>query len=810
MAKLSTAFGTTGTKSTTLTALALILALASPAFAQEQDKTFPPANTPSVLPRPDFHFPGNVGRTYLDSDAPQFPQPVQAPKGAPNVVLILIDDAGFGQFSTFGGSVPSPTMDKLAAEGLRYNSFHTTALCSPTRAALITGRNHHSAATGVIGETATGYDGYTTVLPRNTGTVGEVLRQNGYMTAWIGKNHNTPVWEASAAGPFDRWANGLGFDYFYGFNGGDMNHWNPVLYENRNLVPASGDPKYYLTTDLADHAIAWVRKVKSIAPDRPFLLYVAPGATHAPHQVPQDWIDKFKGKFDMGWDKYREETIERQKRLGVIPANTKLTERSAGLRAWDSLDADQKRLYARMMEVFAAYGAECDYEMGRIIDAVKQLPDADNTIFIYIAGDNGSSAEGGIEGSINENLFFNGFSEKWQDNLKFIDELGGPKHFNHFPAAWAHAMDTPFQWTKQVASHFGGTRNPMIFSWPARIKDRGGLRQQFMHVIDVVPTLYEVIGITPPIELNGTPQKPIEGTSFAYTLDDAQAEERHTTQYFELGANRGLYHDGWMASALSFPPWQPVRTGFDPDKQKWELYNISEDFSQANDLAAANPQKLRELQDLWWSQAAKYSVLPLDWRAGERLNAEAMGRPSLAGDRKTFTYYLGQVALPGEAAPRILNKSWTLTADIGVPEGGVEGMIVTHGGLEGGYGLYVRDSKPKFVYNYLSLERYDIASPAPLPKGKVQIKVNLAYGGKPGELGKGATVTMTVNGSKVAEGQLPKTIPQQISIGEGLDVGEDIGSPVDFTYKPPFQFTGKIEKVTVDLSSSDDGTVGRK
>jgi arylsulfatase A-like enzyme len=809
MAKLLTAFGTTMTKST-LTTVALILALASPAFAQGQDKTFAPANTPSVLPRTDFRFPGNVGRTYLDSDPPQFPQPVQAPKGAPNVVLILIDDAGFGQFSTFGGGVPSPTMDKLAAEGLRYNSFHTTALCSPTRAALITGRNHHSAATGVIGETATGYDGYTTVLPRSAGTVGEVLRQNGYMTAWIGKNHNTPVWEASAAGPFDRWANGLGFDYFYGFNGGDMNHWNPVLYENRNLVPASSDPNYYLTTDLADHAIAWVRKVKSIAPDRPFLLYVAPGATHAPHQVPQDWIDKFKGKFDMGWDKYREETIERQQRLGVIPANTKLTERSAGLPAWDTLNADQKRLYARMMEVFAAYGAECDYEMGRIIDAVKQLPDADNTVFIYIAGDNGASAEGGIEGSVNENLFFNGFSEKWQDNLKVIDELGGPKHFNHFPAAWAHAMDTPFQWTKQVASHFGGTRNPMIVSWPARIKDRGGLRQQFMHVIDVVPTLYEAIGITPPTELNGVPQKPIEGISFAYTFDDAQAKERHTTQYFELGANRGLYHDGWMASALSFPPWQPVRTGFDPDKQKWELYNISEDFSQANDLAAANPQKLRELQDLWWAEAAKHNVLPLDWRASERLNAELMGRPSLAGDRKTFTYYTGQIGLPGEAAPRILNKSWTLTADIEVPEGGVEGMIITHGGLEGGYGLYVRDSKPQFVYNYLSLERYDIASTAPLPKGKVQVKVDFAYNGKKGEVGKGAMVTMTVNGTKVAEGELPKTIPVQISIGEGLDIGEDIGSPVDSTYKPPFPFTGKIEKVTVDLGSSDDGTVGRK
>jgi arylsulfatase A-like enzyme len=810
MARSLVSFGTRLATNATLAVLVSISTLATSTLALSQDKTFPAASTPSVLPRPDFHFPGNVGRTYLDSDPPQFPQPVQAPKGAPNVLLILIDDAGFGQFSTFGGGVPSPTMDRLAAEGLRFNSFHTTALCSPTRAALITGRNHHSAATGVIGETATGYDGYTTVLPRNTGTVGEVLRQNGYMTAWIGKNHNTPVWESSAAGPFDRWANGLGFDYFYGFNGGDMNHWNPVLYENRNLVAASSDPKYYLTTDLADHAIAWVRKVKSIAPDWPFLLYVAPGATHAPHQISQDWIDRFKGKFDMGWDKYREETIERQKRLGVIPANTKLTERSAGLPAWDTLNADQKRLYARMMEVFAAYGAECDYEMGRIIDAVKQLPDADNTIFVYIAGDNGSSAEGGIEGSINENLFFNGFSEKWQDNLKYIDELGGPKHFNHFPAAWAHAMDTPFQWTKQVASHFGGTRNPMIVSWPARIKDRGGLRQQFMHVIDVVPTLYEVIGITPPTELNGTPQKPIEGISFAYTFDDAKAKERHTTQYFELGANRGLYHDGWMASALSFPPWQPVRTGFDPDKQKWELYNVTDDFSQANDLAVANPQKLRELQDLWWAEAARHDVLPLDWRASERLNAELMGRPSLAGDRKTFTYYAGQVGLPGEAAPRILNKSWTLTADIEVPEGVVEGMIVTHGGLEGGYGLYVRNGKPTFVYNYLSVERYNIASTVPLPKGKAQLKVDIAYSGKPGEFGKGATVTMTVNGTRVAQGELPKTIPVQISIGEGLDIGEDIGSPVDFTYKPPFPFTGKIEKVTVDLRSADDGTVGRK
>src|SRR5215471_1579509 len=579
--------------SAVLVAVAFLLGLLANVFTQSQTAPSSPPQTPSELPRPDPRFNGSVGRTYQDSDPAQFPQPAQAPKGAPNVVLILIDDAGFGQFSTFGGGVPSPTMDRLAAEGLRYNRFHTTALCSPTRAALITGRNHHSVATGVIGEAATGYDGYTTILPRSAGTIGEVLRQNGYMTAWIGKNHNTPTWEASAAGPFDHWANGLGFDYFYGFNGGDMDHWHPVLYENRNLVPASSDPNYFLTTDLADHAINWVRRVKSIAPDRPFFLYVAPGATHAPHHAPADWIAKFKGKFDMGWDKYREETLERQKKLGVVPANTKLTERSAGLPAWDSLNADQKRLYAHMMEVFAAYGANCDYEMGRIVDAVKQLPGADNTIFVYVAGDNGSSAEGGLQGSVNENLFFNGFAEKWQDNIKAIDELGGPKHCNHFPSAWAHPMDTPFQWTKQVASHFGGTRNPMIVSWPAKITDRGGLRSQFTHCIDLVPTIYEVTGITAPRELNGIQQKPIEGASFVLTFDDAEAKSPRKTQYFELACNRGLYHDGWMASSPSFVPWDPNRGDWDPDKAPWELYNIEQDFSQATDLAQQYPEKLR-------------------------------------------------------------------------------------------------------------------------------------------------------------------------------------------------------------------------
>jgi arylsulfatase A-like enzyme len=761
--------------------------------------------TPSVLPRPDFHFPGEVGRTYLESDPAQFPKPVAAPDGAPNILLILIDDCGFGEFATFGGGIPSPTMDRLAAEGLRYNCFHTTALCSPTRAALITGRNHHSAAFAGITEVATGYDGYTCILPRSCGTVGEVLRQNGYMTAWIGKNHNTPTWETSAAGPFDRWANGLGFDYFYGFNAGDMNHWNPILFQNRDLVPASTDPNYHLTTDIADKAIAWVRQAKSISPGRPYFLYVATGATHAPHHTPKEWIDKFKGKFDEGWDKYREQALERQKKLGVVPKDTKLTARSKGLPAWDSLNADQKRLYARMMEVFAGYGAHCDHELGRVVDAAKQLPDSDNALIIYIAGDNGASAEGGLEGSLCENMFFNGFSEKWQDNIKAIDELGGPKHFNHFPSSWAHAMNTPFQWTKQVASHFGGTRNPMIISWPARIKDKGGLRSQFLHVIDLVPTIYELCGITAPTDLNGVKQKPIEGISFAFTFDDANAKSLRKTQYFELGCNRGLYHEGWMASCPSFVPWDPNRAEFDPDKAPWELYKVDEDFSQANDLAQRNPEKLRQLQDIWWVEAAKYNVLPMDWRAAIRLNAEAMGRPSLTAGRTKMTYYPGTFGLPDAASPPMCNKSWTITAEIEVPGSNANGMIITHGGLEGGYGLYLRDGKPTFVYNFLSVERFTFAAKDPLPKGKAKLVVDFAYDG--GGMGKGGKITMSANGTKIAEGRLERTIPITFSLGEGVDIGMDVGSPIDFTYKLPFAFTGKIDHVTVELKAGAQSKV---
>lgn len=773
--------------------------LASPVLGQTPETIKSESSgTPSVLPRPDFEFDGKVGKTYKTSDPPQFPQPVQAPEGAPNVVIILLDDTGFGQYSTFGGGVPSPTLEKLASEGLRYNRFHTTALCSPTRASLITGHNHHSAAFGVITEAATGYDGYTCVLPRECGSIGEVLGQNGYSTAWIGKNHNTPPWETSQVGPFERWANGLGFDYFYGFNAGDMNHWDPILFENRNLVPRSTDPNYHLTEDLADKAIDWTRRITSISPERPFLLYVAPGANHAPHHAPQEWIDKFQGQFDEGWDAYREATLARQKKLGVVPQDTKLTERSEGLPAWDSLNADQKRLYARMMEVYAGYAAHVDHHMGRVIDAVRATPNGENTIYIYIVGDNGSSAEGGLEGSLNENLFFNGFPEKWQENLEHIDELGGPKWFNHFPSAWAHAMNTPFQWTKQVASHFGGTRNPMIISWPKKIQDKGGLRTQFLHVIDIVPTLYEAIGITPPTMLNGIKQKPIEGKSFLATFTDKNAPETRKTQYFEMLVNRGIYRDGWMASSRSFVPWVPVRGEFDPLTAQWELYNVNEDFSQAVDVAAENPDKVRELEALFWKEAETYNVLPLDWRAVERLNSELQGRPSLAGNRKSYTYYPGQVALPDGACPPVLNRSFYVTANITIPEDGAEGMVYTRGGLTGGYGIYLRDGKAHFVYNMLAIERYHVTS-GELPTGDVTLQVKVDYLGKEGELGKAANVTMLVDGKKVGEGKLPKTIPIQFSLGEGVDVGTDTGSAVDFTYQLPFSFTGEIEKVTVSL-----------
>jgi arylsulfatase len=755
-----------------------------------------------ALPRPDFRFKGQVGRTYQDSDPATFPQIVRPPKDAPNIVVILLDDVGFGQFSVFGGGVPSPHMEKLAAQGLRYNRFHTTALCSPTRASLLTGRNHHVTSNGGITEGATGYDGYTGIIPRSTGSVAEILRQNGYATAWIGKNHNTPVWETSEIGPFDRWANGLGFEYFYGFNAGDTSQYEPILYENRNRVPRSGDPDYHLSTDLADKSIAWLQRVKVIDPDRPFFLYVAPGATHSPHQAPKEWIDRFEGRFDMGWDRYREVAFARQKELGVIPPDAKLTPRPAGLPAWDSLNADQKRLYARMMEVFAAYGAHVDHEIGRVLDAVARLPDADNTLIIYIVGDNGASAEGGIEGSINENAFFNGVSETWQDNIKVIDELGGPKHFNHFPSAWAWAMNTPFQWTKQVASHFGGTRNPMLVSWPARIADKGGLRSQFHHVIDIAPTLLEAAGLQAPDVLNGVAQKPIDGVSMAYTFADAGAAGRRHAQVFEIGVNRGIYQNGWFASSLAFPPWQPLRTGFDVDKAKWELYNIEQDFSQADDLASANPDKLRAMQDLWWAEAARNNILPLDWRAVERLSAELTGKPSLAAGRNTFVYDTPLAALPEAAAPDLKKKSFSIVAEAEVAPD-ADGMIFTQGGFTGGWAFYIQQGKLVGVHNYVALARYRVVSTEPVPTGKVTLAMDFRYDG--GGMGKGGTVTLLANGRKIGEGLVEKTTPFKYSLFEGQDIGEDTGSPVDFSYIPPFKFAGKLHRVTVELRPEGAG-----
>jgi arylsulfatase A-like enzyme len=750
-----------------------------------------------VLPFPDFHYQGSVGRTIAESDPPEFPQPVKPPQGAPNIVYILIDDAGYGQFGTFGGQVKTPGLDSVANAGLRYTRFHTTALCSPTRAALLTGRNHHSTGNGVITEAATGYEGYTGIIGKNVGTIAEVLRQHGYATAWFGKNHNTPDWETSQAGPFDRWPSGLGFDYFYGFMGGDMDQWQPTLYENHNLVPRSADPDYILTPDLVDHAIAWLRRTRSIAADKPYFLYMSTGATHAPHHVSPEYVAKYKGKFDMGWDAYREQTFARQKQLGVVPQNSQLTPRPEQLPAWESLSPDQKRLFARMMEVFAAFTDETDHEMARLLEVVRSLPDADNTIIFYEVGDNGSSAEGGLVGLVNENSFFNNVSENLGDNLKVIDELGGPRHFNHFPAGWAWAMNTPFQWTKQIASHLGGVRNPLAVSWPARIKDAGGVRAQFHHVIDVAPTIYEAVGIPFPDELNGVAQKPLEGVSMVYSFDKADVPGRRRTQYFEMFINRALYHDGWWAASRVNIPWEGSGAPANPDTATWELYNIDEDFSQANDLAKANPQKLRELQDMWWSEASRYSVLPLDGRKTERLSAELQGRPSLAGKRTSFVYYPGTVALPAGSAPNVLNKSFAITAELEVGSAAAQGVIFAMGGGDGGYGIYVSEGKPVFAGNFLGRSTTRVTGNAALPSGDVTVRAEFKYDG--GGLGKGGVMSLLVNGQKVGEGRIAETQGITLGLGGTLDIGEDSGSPVDEEYTPPNRFNGTIKQVTVDL-----------
>ncbi|BAY37769.1 sulfatase [Nostoc sp. NIES-2111] len=751
------------------------------------------ADTSEVLPLPSPEFKGKIGLTYKESQ-PDFPQPITAPAKAPNVLLVILDDVGFGQASTFGGPVETPNLTRLAERGLRYNQFHTTALCSPTRAALLTGRNHHSVNTGVVEELATGYPGYTTILPKSAATVAEILRQNGYNTAAFGKWHNTPDFETSETGPFDRWPTGLGFEYFYGFLGGDTNQWSPALVENTKRVDKPNKPDYHLTPDLVDHAIAWIRNQQSIAPEKPFFTYLATGATHAPHHAPKEWIDKYKGKFDQGWDKLREESFARQKQLGVIPANTQLTPRPQELPAWDSLSAEQQKLYAHMAEVFAGFLGHTDYEVGRLINAVDQLGELDNTLVIYIVGDNGASAEGGLTGSVNELQVFNGVPENLQQLLAAYDDLGSPKTFNHFPAAWAWAVNTPFQWTKQIASHFGGTRNPLVISWGKNIQDQGGIRSQFHHVIDIAPTILEVTGIAAPKEVNGVKQQPIEGTSLAYTFDQPDAPSRRKTQYFEMLGNRAIYDQGWVAAARHGRlPWErTVKGNFDTDE--WELYNIAEDFSEANNLAQDNPEKLEKLQKLFLKEAQKHQVLPLDDRIAERFDVKI--RPSLTRGRTTFTYYPGTVGIPEGSAPNLKNRSFSITANVEIPKNGAEGVLLTQGGRFAGWSFFLEDGKPTYVYNYANTARYTIQSLEKLPTGQSTIRLNFDYDGG---VGAGGIGKLFINDQQVAEGRIDKTIAYRLALDETFDVGRDTGTPVVDSYQVPFAFTGNLQQVSLEL-----------
>jgi arylsulfatase A-like enzyme len=751
-----------------------------------------------VLPPPAAPFKGHIGPTVQDSTR-DFPSEIKAPKGAPNILLILTDDVGFGASSTFGGPIPTPTMDRLAANGLRYTQFHTTALCSPTRAALLTGRNHHSNATGVIMELASGFPGYNSLMPKSNGTFAEILRQHGYNTAWYGKNHNVPDWQSSQAGPFDLWPTGLGFEYFYGFLGGDTSQWAPAIFENNKPVEAPHDDShYFFEKDMADHAIARIRMLHAVAPDKPWVAYYAPGTAHAPHHAPKDWIAKFKGQFDMGWDKMREATLARQKAMGIVPPNTQLTPRPKEIAAWDSLDADHRKVYAHMMEVYAAALSYCDFEMGHIIQAIDDMGELDNTLVIYIQGDNGASAEGTPQGLLNEMSIFNGIPEDFRQVMAHMDDLGGPMTFNHYPVGWAHAMDTPFQWTKQIASHFGGTRNDLVISWPARIKDKGAIRTQFSSVIDIYPTILEAVGVQSPSMLNGVPQKPVEGVSMVYTFDNANAPSRHRTQYFEMFGNRAIYNDGWVAATT--PPVPPWEMGLAPDVNayKWELYNVADDFSEANDLAASDPKKLRELQDLFLAEAGKYNVLPLDNSKVERLDVSL--RPSLTRGRTEFTYYPGMIRIPEGSAPDFKNKSYRIIADLQIPEGGAEGLLMTQGGRFNGLGLYLLQGRPVFHYNLVGVQRTTVAAKDPLTAGKHTVTVDFKYDG--GGIGRGGLVTLAVDGKEVANGRLTRTIPFRVSADETLDIGEDTGTPVSEDYHVPFKFTGTIDKVVVDLGEA--------
>ncbi|MGD9598232.1 MAG: arylsulfatase [Steroidobacteraceae bacterium] len=726
------------------------------------------------------------------------PLQARAPSGAPNVVIVLLDDVGFGAASTFGGVAQTPTLDALAQEGLRYNRFHTTAICSPTRAALLSGRNAHAVGIGAVMNTADERPGYNGVHARDAATLAEILRANGYNTAAFGKWHQTPDWEISQSGPFDRWPTGQGFEKFYGFLGGETDQFEPTLFEGTTPVLRPAGPGYHLTEDLATRAIEWLRAQHSVTPDKPFFLYFAPGATHAPLQVPAAWIERYRGRFDQGWDREREETLARQKALGVVPVNAVLTPRPPGLPAWESLGADDRKIAARLMEVYAGFLAHTDAQVGRIVQALQDGGEFANTLFIYIVGDNGGSAEGGLLGSINYMGAIQGLPEERARLLAHLDSLGGPDTYAHYPAAWAWAMDTPFQWTKTVASHLGGTRNPMVVAWPKRIVDRGGLRSQFGHVNDILPTVLEAAGIEAPAAFEGIRQKRIDGTSLLYTFVDARAPERHTTQYFEIYGHRAIYHDGWMASAFHARlPWQVISRSDKPfEADHWELYDLRRDFSQAHDLAAREPARLQELQALFLREAERNQVLPL---RGLTLNAKL---PSLTGGRTEFTYYPGAVGIPEKEAPNVFNRSWSLSAAIEVGTSGARGVIATMGGAPAGWSLYIDgDGKPAFRYRAFEAGTVELAGANALGTGRHVLQVDFDYDG--GGFGKGATVRLALDGATLGQGHLAVTPPAFFTIDETFDVGIDSGSsagryPQDAA--PGFPFAGgRIERVDVRL-----------
>jgi arylsulfatase len=763
------------------------------------------------LPPPPPKFGGEINLEASKSK-PYWPAQVVPPKGAPNVLLIMTDDQGYGVSSTFGGVIPTPAVDRIARMGLRYTQFHSTALCSPTRAALITGRNHHSVGFGTIAEQSTGYPGYDSVIGPENATIGTILQTNGYATSWFGKNHNTPSYQYSAAGPFDQWPIGMGFEYFYGFMGGESDQWTPYLFQNTTQVfPWIGKSDYNLTTDMADEAIAHIQRLNAAAPEKPFFVYYVPGGTHSPHQPKKEWVEKFKGKFDMGWNELREQIFANQKRLGVIPANTQLTPWPDDLKKWDTLSPDEKKLFARQAEVFAGYAAYTDHEIGRVIQAVDDMRKLDNTLIIYIVGDNGTSPEGTTVGTPNQMTAYNAILDlPIAEQMKAYDAWGSDQTYPHMAVAWSWAFDTPFKWTKEVASHFGGTRQGMAIAWPNRIKDAGGIRTQFHHMIDIVPTILEATGIPAPVMVNGIAQKPIEGVSMAYTFDKANANAPSTrdTQYFEMWGNRAIYHDGWIAATTPpAPPWLMGTAKMPEDivnGYKWELYNIKDDYSEYNDLAAKRPDKLRELQERFLVEATKYNVFPLD---NSVLSRVLTPRPSATAGRNAFTYSSVMSGLPPSDAPSILNRSYTITAEVDVPEGralglsaqdGAEGMLVTMGGRFGGYGLYLLKGKPVFVYNMLDLQRYRWEGQEVLSPGKHKITFDFQYDG-PG-FGKGGTGVLRVDDNEVAKQTIPHTIPFIVTLEETFDVGLDTRTGVDDRdYKPPFRFNGKLDRVTFNL-----------